>query len=275
VPPIRVVVVSDSHLSPVSRPSHTNWDTIVAHVAAARPDTVIHLGDLSLLGNEDPEELGLARTQLERLAAPWRVVPGNHDLGDNPLAEQPAAWAIGPERRRRWVDTFGDDWWSLDAGEWTLLAVNAQLFASGLDAEAAQWQWLEDQLASLDPQRPLGLLSHKPLTAPESELAGAPHRFVPAAARDRLADLAGHRIRLVLSGHVHQARHLASDGCDHVWVPTTWAVIPDREQPRFGAKRCGALELELTPAAASWRWVEPAGIRQLTLGENVADPYHP
>ncbi len=67
------------------------------------------------------------------------------------------------------------------------------------------------------------------LSAPAAELAAAPpYRFWPAVARDRLTDMvAGKRLALFASGHVHQSRRLAHDGTDHLWVPTTWAVLPD------------------------------------------------
>jgi hypothetical protein len=29
-------------------------------------------------------DLRHGRAQLDRLSAPWRAVPGNHDIGDNP-----------------------------------------------------------------------------------------------------------------------------------------------------------------------------------------------
>jgi 3',5'-cyclic AMP phosphodiesterase CpdA len=46
----RVVLVSDSHLSASAPQAQANWDAVVSYVAAALPDLVIHLGDLSLDG---------------------------------------------------------------------------------------------------------------------------------------------------------------------------------------------------------------------------------
>jgi hypothetical protein len=73
----------------------------------------------------------------------------------------------------------------------------------------------------------------------EAELAAAPaYRFWPPAARDRLAGLFGaDPPALVVSGHVHQSRQLSLGGVEHVWVPTTWAVLPDHAQPVLGSKR--------------------------------------
>ena len=64
-------------------------------------------------------------------------------------------------------------------------------------------------------------------------------------------------------------------GADHLWVPTTWAVLPDRVQPSFGTKECGIVVLEFGPAEAPEHdFVAPLGISQLTLLEDLPDPYH-
>ena len=122
------------------------------------------------------------------------------------------------------------------------------------------------------------LVTHKPLTAGEDELAKAPpYRFVPSPARARLTALCRDGgVEVVVSGHVHQLRQLEAAGMSHLWATTTWAVLPDELQPVIGAKRCGVLELGLPVAGdAETAWVEPGGMAQLTLGKNIASPYGP
>ncbi len=81
---------------------------------------------------------------------------------------------------------------------------------------------------------------------------------------------------MVISGHVHQYRLLQLDGTDHLWAPTTWAVLPDRVQPTFGAKRCGLVSLELAAGSPPrHEFIEPDGLAQLTLTSDLPDPYHP
>jgi hypothetical protein len=272
----RVVFVSDTHLSPDAPEAQENWAAVVRYVAAAAPDLVIHLGDLSLDGARNPADLDYARGQLQRLPVPWTAVPGNHDIGDNPLPDRPEGLSVTEARRRRWLDVVGADYWSLVIGDWTLLAVNSQLAESGLAAEVSQWSWLEDQLRRTDAGQRIALLAHKPLTAPAGELAAAPpYRFWPPVSQDRLAHLfAGRPPALFISGHVHQSRELRLDGTGHVWVPTTWAVLPDHAQPVFGAKRCGVLSLAFgTGLVPQPTFCEPDGIRQLTLTADIKDPY--
>lgn len=222
-------------------------------------------------------DLRHGRTQLDRLPVAWHAVPGNHDIGDNPWPGAPEGIAVNAGRHQRWLDIVGADHWSVTAGGWVLLAINAQLLGSGLAAEAAQWSWLEDQAGRHRGRQPVALITHKPVTATRTELAAAPpHRFWPPPARDRLArPFGGTPPVLVMSGHVHQYRLLRLDGTDHMWVPTTWAVLPDQVQPVLGAKRCGIVSLTFTAGTlAKQELIEPDDLEQHTVTVDLPDPYH-
>ena len=274
---LRVILVSDTHLSPAAPEAQANWEAVLRYLDTAVPDLVIHLGDLALDGAHDPGDLHHGRQQLDRLSVPWHAVPGNHDVGDNPWPGAPDGIALDAERRQRWLDIVGTDHWSLTAGDWTLLAINAQLLGSGLEAEAGQWSWLEQQVSDCAANQPLALITHKPVASTDAEMAiSPPYRFLPPASRDRLADLFRDRpLALVISGHVHQYRLLRLDGTDHLWVPTTWAVLPDEAQPVFGVKRCGIVSLDLAAGPPPQpEFVAPDGLAQLTMTRDLPDPYH-
>jgi len=273
----RVILVSDTHLSASAPRAQVNWDAVVSYVGACSPDLVIHLGDLSLDGARDAMDLRHGRTQLDRLPVAWRAVPGNHDIGDNPWPGAPAGIVVDAARHQRWLDIVGAEHWSVTVGGWVVLAINAQLLGSGLEAEAAQWSWLDEQIGRYRGREPVALITHKPVTATGTELAAAPpYRFWPPPARDRLARLfGGTPPALVMSGHVHQYRLLRLDRTDHLWVPTTWAVLPDQVQPVSGAKRCGIVSLTLTTGTpAKQELIEPDGLEQLTVTVDLPDPYH-
>ncbi len=274
---LRVILVSDTHLSPAAPEATANWDAVLRYVGSATPDVVIHLGDLTLDGAHDPADLHNGRQQLDRLPVAWYAVPGNHDVGDNPWPGAPADVTINTVRHQRWLDIVGADHWSLTVNGWTMLAINAQLLGSGLEAEGRQWSWLEGQLAGRDRDHRLALIAHKPVAAADAELASSPaYRFWPRPARDRLSGVLGSApAALVMSGHVHQYRQLDLDGTHHLWAPTTWAVLPDQAQPVLGAKRCGIVALEFAAGKSPQpALVEPAGIAQLTLTSDIPDPYH-
>ena len=272
----RVVLVSDTHLSRRAPQAQENWDAVLRYLEEAAPDVVIHVGDLSLDGAHESEDLRHAHQQLRHLHVAWHAIPGNHDIGDNPFLGAPGGSTVTADRLQRWLDVVGADHGSLAVGGWSLLAINAQLIGSGLEAEERQWAWLEQQVSDCG-DGALALVTHKPVAAPGAELASAPpYRFVPAAGRRRLAEtFAGRPLGLVISGHVHQYRLLRLGGTDHLWVPTAWAVLPDRVQPVLGTKTCGVVTLELSPGAPPEHgFVAPRGIAQLTLLDDLPDPYH-
>jgi 3',5'-cyclic AMP phosphodiesterase CpdA len=272
----QVVVVSDSHFSGRTPEAERNWCAVLRHVEAVQPDLVVHVGDLTVDGAHRPEELDVAKEQLDRLSRPWRAVPGNHDVGENPAGETTARDEVTGERLGRWRGVFGADHWVAEVGPWRVLGVDAQLFGSGTADEDDQWAFLEGALAR---RRKTVLVTHKPLTAGRDELASAPpYRFVPLPARERLVELSqAGGVEIVLSGHVHQQRALDAARLRHLWVTTTWAVLPDWLQAPVGAKRCGLVELELPEldGGPSARFVEPDGLTQLTLGDDIPSPYEP
>jgi predicted phosphodiesterase len=277
----RVLVVSDSHLSTRTPEALDNWGAVVRHVAAGRHDLVLHVGDVTADGAKDPDDLALARVELGRLDARVRAVPGNHDVGDNPvdggLAGDYEA-PVGSERIDRFRAEIGPDRWALDLPGWRVVGLNGLLFGSGLDAEGEQWRWLAEALppeGDPDPDRRVALVLHKPLAAPPPHEDATPYRYTPPTARERLrAALAGRRLGLVVSGHVHQFARHEHDGVVHLWAPTTWATIPDRFQRALGEKRCGVVELTLhDDGTVDAEATVPDGMVDHVLVDTVPDPY--
>lgn len=276
----RLLVASDTHLAPGAPEADANWDAVVRFAEDWRPELVVHLGDLSRDGMNEPTQLAYASRRLAALPSPWVAIPGNHDVGDNakgsPHTSDGSPADVNGERLDRWRGAIGRDWWSHPVGTWTLVGLNAQILDATQEEkedEAAQWAWLSEELDALD-DGPVVLLSHKPISAGDDELAVSGYRFVPPTARRRLAAMLHHRrVLLVLSGHVHQFRELALEGRRHVWAPTTWAVLPE-ESLTVGVKRCGCLLVELDDGGEGRvEFVQPPGLAQLTLGTDLPDPY--
>jgi 3',5'-cyclic AMP phosphodiesterase CpdA len=271
-----VLVVSDTHLAARTPEAVANWERIVDHVTATHPDLVVHLGDLTVDAADDPTQLEPARRLLDTLPVPWRAIPGNHDIGDNPISGGHKEAVITHERRARWIDTIGADWWSADLDGWTLVALDAQLFGSGLDAETEQGAWLDRTLTAIQPGVHVALALHKPLAPSTPERDSAPvYRYVPPAAERWIRKLmAATATPVVISGHVHQYRDIAADDRRYLWAPTSWAVIPDDVQPVIGAKRCGVLAVDLAlDGVVDAVMVEPPGLLQHMTGADVLNPY--
>jgi 3',5'-cyclic AMP phosphodiesterase CpdA len=265
---LRVVQVSDTHLSPRAPYSDFHWDAVLAHVEATGPDLVVHTGDISAHGSEGEDDLVHARRRLDELTVPWLAIPGNHDIGDIAPTTSP----VDDTRRRRYAETFGATRWATDDDGWRLVGVDAQTMLSDLAEAADEWAWLEDALAT---DRPTAVFLHRPLRPFRGDTVDEPRRYVMPPGRERLTGLlAASSVRLVGTGHVHQwwSGHL--DGIAHVWAPSAWAMVPDDIQPVIGAKHAGIVEHELAAdGACTSRFVRPAGLADVTIGIDFPSPY--
>lgn len=291
----RVLVVSDTHLSRRTPEALANWDAVVDHAHQGSYDLCIHVGDVTADGADRDDDLVLARHQLARLPIPASVVPGNHDVGDNPrpgtsspASPAPPAHGTGRptddgeplvthRRLERYRAALGPDRWTVDVPGWRIVGLNAQLAGSGLADEDEQWLWLADRLRN----RPtasghVALVVHKPLVPPPRRPTDdTPPRYLPPAAATRLLEAAGAvPIDVVVSGHTHQFSNHTHQGVAHLWAPTTWAVIPDRYQPVLGDKVCGVVELSLgDDGGHQARLHQPADLKQHTLIDTIDNPY--
>jgi 3',5'-cyclic AMP phosphodiesterase CpdA len=137
---MKLVLVSDTHLTPRTAAFTDNWLAAQIWIEAAAPSLVVHLGDITADGAHDPGELAAARSVFAGLAQEMRFVPGNHDIGDNPV--EPGAANVHPLDPARLADyrrLFGPDRGSLEGGPWQLVGLDAQLFGTGTAEEEEQF----------------------------------------------------------------------------------------------------------------------------------------
>lgn len=219
--PVRVALISDTHLSRHRSFFVANFVATVREVNALAPDLVVNGGDLSVDGVDVGDDLVFARAAHDHLLAPVHFLAGNHDVGEEPgfaQMDQP----VTPQGLARFRRLVGPDRWAVDAGEWLLLGLNSQLLGTGLPDEAEQLDWLEERLAGAA-GRPVGVFLHKPLFFPRAIAAGQPGTvFVPSAARARLLSrLSRARVRLVASGHLHKVLDIRLGPVRHLWAPAT------------------------------------------------------
>lgn len=273
---MKLVLVSDTHLTPRTTAFTDNWLAAQIWIEATAPSLVVHLGDITADGARDPGELSAARSVFARLAQETRFVPGNHDIGDNPVEPGAAsAHPLDPARLADYRRLFGPDRWCLEAGPWQLVGLDAQLFGTGTADEEEQFTWLEEVLRGR--RRPLGVMLHKPLFRNFPDDTEVHVRYVPAAPRRRLLDcIATRDLRFVVSGHAHQMRRFRVGGVEHVWAPSTAYCIPDAMQERIGQKIVGLMTLELTDAGHRFELVTPEGLVQRSLADHPeVYPTHP
>ncbi|WP_432850507.1 metallophosphoesterase family protein [Amycolatopsis sp. CA-161197] len=240
-----VLHISDTHMSPEHPLGRQMWTSVVRYTEKSRPDLVIHTGDVV---HDDPDsdtDYEFAAFQMRRLTTPWRIIPGNHDIGDT--EPDPYRGLTTPERLKRFRSHFGPDRWAITIGDWTMIGLNSQLFDNHLlEEETEQWAWLDEQLAGAD-GRPVGLFMHKP---PSINTLGEDlfvNKAVGLRSRSRLHELARSGVvKLIGFGHLHEHVVLYSAGALLVGAPAIGAVPAGESVWQLGLRCNGAVEYRLS-----------------------------
>jgi hypothetical protein len=159
---------------------------------------------------------------------------------------------LSTEQLSRYTRALGADRWLIRDGAWALFGVNAQLFGSNTVVEAAQWDWLEQEAQALAPSDRAVLLLHRPLVRAPRDDGMPTGRYVAVDAALRLLQGPLRRtLKLVVSGHTHQALDFVGDDLRHIWVPSTGFVIDDTRQARVSERTPASEQREATRQSGS------------------------
>jgi 3',5'-cyclic AMP phosphodiesterase CpdA len=133
----RLTQISDTHLARRLRRLTENFHRVSEHIDAHRPDLVLNTGDLSFDGPSSPGDLEFAKTLHDALPVPCRYLPGNHDIGDNPVAVGPTiAHPVTEANLESYHTIIGEDRWRFEAAGWCFIGLNTLVMNSGLPREA-------------------------------------------------------------------------------------------------------------------------------------------
>lgn len=242
----RLAQISDTHLSARAPGFSANFNILAMHLREMRPDLVVNTGDLSLNGADEAADLALARATHDALGLDWLAVPGNHDIGDDPLpgCAQPANAA----RLARWRAHLGADSFVRDVPGWRLIGLNSQITACTLPEAEAQLGALNAALEDAG-GRSVAILMHKPLCQERMDETGSTYWCIQPGPRQRIVELLmRHRPAFIASGHVHQWRDRGvSEGLRQIWAPSAAFIVGDPFQEVVGEKRVGFVEHVLHP----------------------------
>lgn len=239
---VRIVQISDTHLSPNKRHFESNWQPAAEWVRAQVPDLVIHTGDVTVDGADQEEDFRHCAALMAELGAPFLAIPGNHDVGDAGHAHQP----VNTGRIERWARYFGRDRWVEDLAGWRLIGFNALLIGSGIDEEAEQADWLAEATGSARGRR-IAWFLHKPLFLENPEEGVTGYWAVNPRSRVRYLDLLSrHQVAVVASGHLHKSHQATHGGTEFVWGPSCGFVCgPEQQPPMPGHAELGAVIYDL------------------------------
>lgn len=267
---MRIVHITDTHLSPLKRHFTANWEPLVAFVRTQAPDLVVHTGDISVDGADVEADLAHVADLLGALPAPVLCVPGNHDIGDLPGTRQP----VDARRLARWRRLIGPEHWVHDAGDWRLIGLNSLVFGAGTAEEESQFAFLEEALAGRDGRRVI-VFKHKPLFVDHPQEGETGYWGIAPAPRERLIDLFRQNdVALVASGHLHRARIVDGAPFRCVWGPSSGFVVGPMVEMPFGDAILGAAVHDLGAGVES-RIVPIEALTPFVLDDVLDEVYPP
>ena len=234
----KIALVSDTHVNEREDASASPYLANAEANARARhafsqinqnkPAFIVHLGDMI---NPVPElpTYSAAVENFHALAgalqAPLYLVPGNHDIGDKPVAWMPAGMVDG-ESIALYRRHFGEDFRAFDHAGCHFVIINAPLINSEHQAEADQRRWLEADLAAHSGMR-LFLFTHYPLYVSD---AAEPESYdnIDEPGRGWLLGLIRrYKPEAVFAAHVHNFWYDRIDATEYYVVPSTCFVRHD------------------------------------------------
>ncbi|MCP5368452.1 MAG: metallophosphoesterase [Hyphomicrobiales bacterium] len=233
-------VIADTHMNqkedyssspyPCNRLANARTRRVIAELNQARPEFVVHLGDMI---NPVPElpTYGEATANFHQLAkdlaAPLHVVAGNHDIGDKPVSWMPAG-RVNDEHIALYEKHFGRHFYSFDHRDLHLVIINSPIINSGLAAEAAQRHWLEADLAAAAEagKRTFWCIHYPPYVSNPDESSSYDNIDEPG--RGWLLDLIDRfRPEGVFCGHVHNFWYDLRGDTEIYLLPSTAFVRHD------------------------------------------------
>ncbi|OHV79621.1 metallophosphoesterase [Ensifer sp. LCM 4579] len=234
---MKIVQISDTHLSPSKTHFNDNWESIARWIETAGADLVVHTGDLTIDGADCEKDMTFAMELMRELPVPVLIVPGNHDVGHLPDSDQP----VDAARLARWRKLVGPDYWVSDHGNWRLIGLNSLILGFENAEEERQFDWLEETLANRSGRR-VAIFAHKPLFVDDPAEGDTGYWSVRPKPRQRLYDLmAQHDVALHASGHLHWAWKGRHAGTDLLWAPPTSFIIDKLEREMPGERLVGAV----------------------------------
>jgi 3',5'-cyclic AMP phosphodiesterase CpdA len=269
---MRVIQISDTHLSPGKTHFLDNWPPLARWIAEQQPDLVIHTGDVTVDGAGVEEDLRHAAGLMRELGVPFRAVPGNHDVGNPGDRHQP----VDAGRLLRWRSHFGADRWVEDVENWRLIGFDAMLLGSGEPEETAQDDWLRTVMGDAG-DRHIAWFLHRPLFLDSLDEGDTGYWSVKPQPRSRLLELVRRNsVGLVASGHLHKAHDFLDDGTRYVWAPASaflLGLVPGAP-PMPGEDRLGAVIYEIDGRSLNADIVEVPGLAPHWI-EDVIDEVYP
>ncbi len=262
----RFVVIADTHCNEAEAKSASPYAVnarankraryVIDEVNRLQPAFVLHLGDIVHPVPELPaylDAVGQFRALAAGLQAKLHVIPGNHDVGDKPVAWMPAG-TVQAEFVDRYRELFGDDFYSFDAHGCHFVMIDAQIINSGLPREAEQRAWLEADFERHAGRRTFVGIHYPPYVSDRHE-AGSYDNIDEPGRSWLLGLIERHGPEAVFCGHVHNFWYDLVGRTECYLLPSTafvrhdyaelYRVGPGDEQGRNEKEKLGYFVIEV------------------------------
>ncbi|VTU35258.1 metallophosphoesterase [Variovorax sp. RA8] len=264
------VVVADTHVNEADGVSSSPCETnrlandrarFVFHDISAMdppPAFVLHLGDIVHPVPSLPtfaQAVECFKEIASPLQVPLHVAPGNHDVGDKKIDWMPAD-QVCDDYLATYREAFGPDFYCFDHQGTRFIAINSLLVNSGLDDEARQREWVQEQIDSAGGQRVFLFMHYPPYVLAEDERGSYDNIDEPG--RTWLVEQMKHpSVEAVFAGHVHNFWYDRVGTADYYMLPSTaflrhdltefYRVGPAVEYGRGDAEKFGYFVVDVYP----------------------------
>jgi len=276
VPLFSFAIIADTHIMPagvsdtapyaVLNKANQRIRTVVEDLKVQDPKFVVHLGDMvrpfPALPNYD-DVCRLALSIFQEIPYPIRYLPGNHDIGDKPIASAPAP-QVSDIFLEKYKKHFGPTFGAFEHQGIHFITLNASVINSGLSEEADQWVWLEKFTKDHLYQRSFIFIHYPPYLALRNE---QPHYDnIDEPGRSQLLELIGGiSVEGIFTGHVHHFFYNRFGQTDMYCLPSTaftrhdfselFAVAPGSEFGRDDGEKLGYTMVDVFPQTHAVRLI--------------------
>jgi len=212
--------LTDIHLQP-ERNATEGFRAAITEVNALKPDFVITGGDLvfDVLGvpYERADSLyNLYVKEIELFNMPVYNTMGNHEVFG--IYEKSGVDPSHPEYRFGMFESrIGEPYYSFDHMNWHFMVLNSvqetddRQYIGMIDEK--QMEWIKSDLLEVDPETPIVISTHIPFITVFTQIlygeyAPEYHGLVVENTREVLDLFSGHKLKIVLQGHLHYLEYI-------------------------------------------------------------------